>query len=88
MFSTQTSDAELSNICMSAAIQICAVAKLRNTGINTTIYPFRMLLPPNIFDIDDWDDAINYIAIAVYYLSIYYITKNLPVLIKSQCISK
>ncbi len=69
-------------VCAPIAENICADAQERNLDINNTIYPFKVLAPFNMIDIEDWDDVSNYLTIAVYNLSLYYVSKNIPKLLK------
>ena len=75
-------------VCVPIAENICTDAQERNLDINSTIYPFRVLAPFNIIDIEDWDDVSLYITIAVYNLSLHYISKNLPRLLKINYLPK
>lgn len=84
----RNSNTQLWDICFPIAFELCNEAQKQNSDINSTIYPFRVLLPYNIIDIEDWNDVLNFITIAVYNLSLYYISKNMPAIIKSKCISK
>lgn len=84
MNAIRSNGTELWDICSSIAITICDEAKEHNLDINNTIHPFKILIPPNLIDVEDWDDVVNYITIAVYNLSLYYISKNMPVLVRSK----
>jgi len=74
---------EVKDICRAMAEQICLEAQEQGLDINSTIHPFRVLAPYYLIDIEEWDDAISYIAIAAYNLSIHHISKNLFMLLKS-----
>ena len=84
----RNSDTQLWDICSQMAQDHCCMAKKHNFNINNTIYAFRFLHPYNLIDIEDWDDVLDFITVAIYNLSLYYISKNLPTLIKSKYISK
>ena len=73
---------QLWGVCLPIAEKICSDAQEQNLDINSTIYPFKVLAPYNMIDIEDWDDVSNFITIAIYNLSIYYISKNIPKLLK------
>lgn len=54
----------------------------KGLDINTTIYPFKVLLPDNLLlDVEDWNDAENYVTTAIYLLSLSFLAKNLPILL-------
>lgn len=84
----RNSNPQLWDICFHMAEDHCSMAKKQNFDINSTIYTFRFLHPYNLIDIEDWDDVLYFITIAIYNLSLHFISKNLPTLIKSKYIPK
>ncbi|GMR18161.1 MAG: hypothetical protein BMS9Abin33_0566 [Gammaproteobacteria bacterium] len=73
---------ELWVICSSIAHKYCEIANKNKQDINSIIHPFKDLLPISLFDIDDWEDAENFITLSVYKLALYYVSKNLPVILE------
>ena len=78
---------QLWNVCLPIAENICKEAKEHHNDINSTVHAFRVLAPFNNFDIVNWDDAINYIAFAIYNFSLYYISKNIPRIVKTKLVA-
>jgi len=79
---TKTSSNHLWNICIPIADKVTSEAQERNLDINTTIHPFKTLVPPNLINVEDWNDTSDYIAVAVYNLSLHHIAKNIPALLQ------
>ncbi len=84
MYKNRKNGAELWDICTQNTLNVCNQARMQNMDINNTIYPFKVLVPTNRVDIEDWEDAKYFITLAIYNLSLHYLSKNIPKLIKFQ----
>jgi len=60
----------------------CEIANKRGLGINEFIHRFKPLVPQNVIDVENWDDAAHYITIAIYSYTLYYVAENISLIIK------
>lgn len=84
MDSTRYNDSELWDISFLIAVKICDEAKDQNLDINNVIYAFKILVPAYTLETENWNEVISLITIAVYKLSLYYISQNIHSIIKSK----
>lgn len=69
---------QLMQECANSAQTTCIEARNLNIDINNLIHPYKMLIQVNLFDIDDWDDAEHFIAMALFRLSIFNAIRDFP----------
>lgn len=72
------SDPVLWEVCSLQARRLCESAKQSQRDINSTIHPFKTLVPIHHFDIDTWDEVENVITLAIYNLALLHVAENMP----------